>query len=61
MIQEIQAVSVIYHGRKVGTLYMGRKVNCQFEYDKDWLTEGFSISPLQLPLKAGLFEADFRP
>ena len=61
MIQEIQAVSVIYHGRKVGTLSMGRKSNCQFEYDKDWLTEGFSISPLQLPLKAGLFEADFRP
>ena len=61
MIQEIQAVSVIYHGRKVGTLSMGRKSNCQFEYDKDWLTEGFSISPLQLPLKAGLFEADYRP
>ena len=61
MIQEIQAVSVIYHGRKVGTLSQGRKSNCQFEYDKDWLTEGFPISPLQLPLIAGLFEADYRP
>ena len=61
MIQKVQAVSVMYHGRKVGTLSMGNRSNCQFEYDKDWLTDGFSLSPLKLPLKAGLFTADYQP
>ena len=61
MIKNIHAVSVMYHGRKVGTLSMGNRSNCQFEYDKDWLSNGFSISPLQLPLKAGLFTADYQP
>ena len=61
MIKNIHAVSVMYHGRKVGTLSMGNRSNCQFEYDKDWLSNGFSISPLQLPLKAGLFSADYQP
>ncbi len=61
MMKDVQAVSVMYHGRKVGTLSMGNRSNCQFEYDKDWLTDGFSISPLKLPLKAGLFTADYEP
>ena len=61
MIKDIHAVSVMYHGRKVGTLSMGNRSTCQFEYDKDWLSNGFSISPLQLPLKAGLFTADYQP
>lgn len=61
MIQKVQAVNVMYHGRKVGTLSMGNRSNCQFEYDKDWLTNGFSLSPLKLPLKAGLFTADYQP
>lgn len=61
MIKDVQAVSVMYHGRKVGTLSMGIRSTCQFEYDKDWLSTGFSISPLQLPLKTGLFTADYQP
>ena len=61
MIKDIQAVSVVYHGQKVGTLSMGSKSCCQFEYDNEWLTSGFSISPLKLPLKAGLFTADYLP
>ena len=61
MIKDIHAVNVMYHGQKVGTLSMGNRSNCQFEYDKDWLSNGFSISPLQLPLKAGLFSADYQP
>ena len=61
MINDVHAVSVIYHERKVGTLSMGNRSNCLFEYDKDWLSSGFSISPLKLPLKAGLFTADYFP
>ena len=60
-MKDVHAVSVMYHGQKVGTLSMGNRSNCQFEYDKDWLTDGFSISPLKLPLKAGLFTADYQP
>ena len=61
MIQNVQSVTVMYHERKVGTLSMGPKSTCQFEYDKDWLIDGFSISPLKLPLKPGLFTADYLP
>lgn len=61
MMRNIQSVSVMYHGRKVGTLSMGSKSVCQFEYDKNWLADGFSISPLKLPMKAGLFTADYMP
>ena len=34
---------------------------CAFEYDKTWLVDGFSISPLELPLKSGVFIAKPRP
>ena len=61
MIKDIQAVSVMYRERKVGTLSAASNQACQFEYDKNWLTDGFSISPLQLPLKTGLFTADYLP
>lgn len=61
MIKNVLSVSVMYHGRKVGTLSMGNHSCCQFEYDRAWLREGFSISPLQLPLKAGLFSAQWQP
>lgn len=61
MIKDILSVSVMYHGRKVGTLSMGNRSCCQFEYDHAWLREGFSISPLQLPLKPGLFSAPWQP
>ena len=61
MMRDLQSVTVTYHGRKVGTLFAGSKQNCQFEYDKDWLVDGFSISPLKLPLKSGIITADFMP
>ena len=61
MIKNILSVIVLFHGRKVGTLSMGNQSCCQFEYDRAWLRDGFSISPLQLPLKAGLFSAQWQP
>ena len=61
MITDVQSVSVTYHGRKVGTLSMGNQRVCQFEYDKDWIADGFSISPLKLPLKTGIVTADYFP
>ena len=61
MIKDVQSVSVTYHGRKVGTLSMSNMHVCQFEYDKDWVADGFSISPLKLPLKNGIITADYSP
>jgi len=39
MIINIQSVAVMYHGRKVGTLSMGSRSVCLFEYDKSFLTQ----------------------
>ena len=48
-------LNVTYHGRKVGTmaLYKGRLA--AFEYDREWLADGFSISPFSLPLEQKVF------
>ena len=46
-------------GQSIGELAMtpdGRR--CVFQYDRRWLVEGFSISPLELPLKPDIFIAE---
>ncbi len=61
-ISSINKLSVLYHDRCVGTLSMaadGRR--CTFQYSKEWLHDGFSISPLDLPLKPDLFIAPPTP
>lgn len=46
---------VFYHDRLVGTLSMTLgNHRCVFEYSPGWLSDGFSISTLELPLKSGL-------
>ncbi len=59
---KIEKLSVNYHDRRVGTLSLtpDNKL-CAFEYDKEWLAGGFSISPLELPLRTGLFLAKPTP
>lgn len=53
---------VKYHDRTVGTLALTPDDRlCAFEYDSAWLSDGFSISPLELPLKPGLFIAKHQP
>jgi serine/threonine-protein kinase HipA len=34
---------------------------CLFEYDPQWIQEGFSISPFYLPLQSGVFTARNEP
>ncbi|WP_232220125.1 hypothetical protein [Prevotella falsenii] len=38
---------------------MGTNNTCLFQYDREWLHTGFSISPLKPPLRGDLFEADY--
>lgn len=57
-----EKLTVKYHDRVVGTLSLTPDDRlCAFEYDSAWLSEGFSISPLELPLKSGLFIAKPQP
>ena len=54
----IDRLTVKYHEEVVGILSLTPdSKRCAFEYDKAWLVNGFSISPLELPLKSGLFIA----
>ena len=58
----VNELTVTYHNKKVGTLTLTPDSGCcAFQYDEQWLAEGFSISPLQLPLKSDLFIAPFQP
>ena len=58
----IDRLTVKYHGEIVGVISLTPDDKClAFEYDSRWLAEGFSISPLELPLKAGLFLAKPTP
>lgn len=55
-------LAVFYHGRKVGDLMMAPdNIRCAFQYTKEWLATGFSISPIELPLKPDLFIAGPEP
>ncbi len=60
-MKEFDSLKVMYHDQLVGRLTMGTNDTCLFQYEKEWLDSGFSISPLKLPLRADLFEADYLP
>lgn len=52
---------VKYMGRIVGRLAMTPDNLMAFEYDADWLRNGFSISPFKLPLEKKVFISDRNP
>lgn len=54
-MREINHVEVKYHGRKVGVLAEDKAGLGAFQYDKEWLSDGFSISPFSLPLENRVF------
>ena len=61
-MKSIDRLTVKYHNRVVGMLSLTPDDKfCAFEYDKSWLVDGFSISPLELPLRQGLFIAKPQP
>lgn len=61
-IRLINRLQVYYRNHLVGVL--GRTPDnsrCSFEYDREWLSHGFSLSPLDLPLRTGIFVAEPTP
>ncbi|MDE6288818.1 MAG: type II toxin-antitoxin system HipA family toxin, partial [Muribaculaceae bacterium] len=61
-MKKTDKLKVMFRGRPVGTLSLtpDNRLNV-FEYDKSWLADGFSISPLELPLKPDIFVAKPQP
>lgn len=56
-MKDISKISVYYHGREVGSLMQAPDSNASvFGYSEEWLEGGgFSLSPLELPLRKELF------
>lgn len=48
-------IQVWLGSKKVGTLAELKDFRIAFEYDKEWLESGFSISPFSLPLRQEVF------
>lgn len=61
-MKKVEKLSINFRGQTVGILSLSpdNRLNV-FEYDKSWIADGFSISPLELPLKPGIFIAKPRP
>ncbi|MGM9748152.1 MAG: HipA N-terminal domain-containing protein [Candidatus Cryptobacteroides sp.] len=50
-MKDILKITVTIGGRTVGTIQMTpERDRSVFEYDKDWISDGFSISPLEIRL-----------
>ncbi len=61
MFDAVEVLGVTLNGQKVGRLVLTSDHRCLFEYDIQWLNEGFSISPFYLPLRNGVFTAKNDP
>lgn len=61
-IEQIDKLWVKYHGEVVGSLMMTPdNETAVFQYDEQWIANGFSVSPLELPLRRDMFIAPRAP
>ena len=60
-MNSIKQIEVICNKRLVGRLALTKEGLCAFEYAAEWLQDGFSVSPFELPLRSGVFVAKPRP
>lgn len=61
MLKNPDQLIVTYENRTVGRIGLNQHNFAVFEYDEEWLSDGFSISPFHLPLKPGIFVAKSEP
>ena len=54
-MKKIKSLQVFFNEKKVGTLALMKNNIVAFEYDNEWINNGFSISPFNLPLKKQVF------
>lgn len=60
-MKTVDELNVLFHNRKVGKIKRYKNYLTAFEYDKDWLGDGFSISPFSLPLRQQVFISKQEP
>ena len=60
-IRDVERLSVLLQGRQVGAITLSPSGTMAFSYDEGWLRDGFSISPLSLPLRKGVYVANRDP
>lgn len=60
-MHRLNKVDVFYHDRQVGTMALYENRLAAFEYDGEWLRDGFSISPFSLPLEKKVFVPKIDP
>ena len=54
-METINKIKVLYNKKVVGHLGVLRDNSIGFQYDEKWIKEGFSISPISLPLSNEVF------
>ena len=54
-MNRIKELNVLFRSRKVGKMKLFKNYFAAFEYDKEWLLNGFAINPFSLPLKQQVF------
>lgn len=61
-MMKINRLDVKFRNREVGIISSTAEGTlCTFEYNKQWLANGFCLSPLELPLKPDVFIAEPKP
>lgn len=60
-METITNLDVFYHKSKVGRMALYKNNLTAFEYDKEWIAGGFSISPFSLPLIHKVFIPKITP
>lgn len=60
-MNRVDKLTVLYHNRPVGDMVLVDNRLAAFEYEKNWLIDGFSISPLSLPLVKKVFMPKYDP
>ena len=60
-MNRINKLEVYYHDARVGTMALYQNRLAVFEYDNDWIADGFSISPFSLPLEKKVFMPKIDP
>ena len=60
-MQKTERLHVFYKHKQVGTMALYKNALAAFAYDKEWLAEGFSISPFSLPLRQQVFMPKAEP
>lgn len=60
-MNKVDLLEVYLNESRVGRIALTPEGLCAFEYDAEWLKNGYSISPFYLPLKPGLMIAKRDP